>query len=131
MIDNHVMPAVQRLAGGDDAVMVSRLIRTWGESESMVGEILDDLFQESANPTVAFLASAGEIKVRLTARAATVAEAESLIAPAEAVVRERLGSRVFGADDDTIEQVIYRLLRRRGWSVGTAESATGGMIAYT
>jgi len=129
MIDRHVMPALQRLAGGDDAVMVSRLIRTWGESESMVGEILNDLFQESANPTVAFLASAGEIKVRLTARSATATDAAALIEPAEAVVRQRLGTRVFGADDDTIERVIYKLLRRRGWTLGTAESATGGMIA--
>lgn len=129
MIDNHVMPVLRRLAGGEDAVMVSRLIRTWGESESMVGEILDDLFDSSDNPTLAFLASAGEIKVRLTARAATAAAAEGLIAPIEAEVRARLGTRVFGSDDETIEEVVYALLRSRGWSLGTAESATGGMIA--
>lgn len=129
MIDNHVMPVLRDLAGGDDAVMVSRVIRTWGESESMVGEILDDLFDSSQNPTLAFLASAGEIKVRLTARAATTAAAGELIAPIEAEVRSRLGARVFGADADTIEEVIYALLRARGWSLGTAESATGGMIA--
>ena len=129
MIDNHVMPMLRDLAGGEDAVTVSRLIRTWGESESMVGEILDDLFESSQNPTMAFLASAGEIKVRLTARAATREGAALLIAPVEAEVRRRLGDGVFGADDDTIEQVIYTMLRTRGWSVGTAESATGGMIA--
>jgi nicotinamide-nucleotide amidase len=109
--------------------MVSRLIRTWGESEAKVGEILDDLFESSHNPTVAFLASAGEIKVRLTARAATEGAAAELIEPVEAEVRARLGARVFGADGDTIEEVIYALLRARGWSLGTAESATGGMIA--
>lgn len=129
MIDDHVMPMLRQLAGGGDAVMVSRLIRTWGESESMVGEILDDLFVSSSNPTLAFLASAGEIKVRLTARAATAEAAEALIEPVEAEVRQRLGSRVFGADGDTIEEVIYSLLRAQGWSLGTAESATGGMIA--
>jgi nicotinamide-nucleotide amidase len=129
MIDDHVMPVLQHLAGGDDAVMVSRLIRTWGESEAKVGEILDDLFESSHNPTVAFLASAGEIKVRLTARAATEGAAAELIEPVEAEVRARLGARVFGADGDTIEEVIYALLRARGWSLGTAESATGGMIA--
>jgi len=129
MIDEHVVPALQGLAGGDDAVMVSRLIRTWGESEAKVGEILDDLFESSHNPTVAFLSSAGEIKVRLTARAATPEAAADLIGPVEAEVRARLGERVFGADDVTIEEVIYSLLRARGWSVGTAESATGGMIA--
>lgn len=129
MFDDHVMPALVELAGGADSVMVSRIIRTWGESESRVGELLDDLFHSSTNPTVAFLASSGEIKVRLTARADTNTAAAALIAPVEAIVRERLGQRVFGADDDTIEQVIYQRLRAKGWSVGTAESATGGMIA--
>ncbi len=129
MIDGHVMPVLRDLAGGDNAVMVSRVIRTWGESESMVGEILDDLFESSRNPTVAFLASSGEIKVRLTARAATTQAAAELIGPVEAEVRARLGERVFGADNDTIEEVIYSRLRARGWSLGTAESATGGMIA--
>lgn len=129
MIDQHVMPVLQGLAGGDEYVMVSRLLRSWGESESRIGEMFDDLFQTSTNPTIAFLASAGEIKVRLTARAPTAAEAEVLIAPMETIVRERLGPRIFGADEDTIEQMIYQLLRSKSWSVGTAESATGGMIA--
>lgn len=129
MFDNHVLPALRELAGGDDSVMVSRVLRSWGESESRVSEMFDDIFQTSENPTVAFLASSGEIKVRLTAWAATSAEAEQLIAPLEATVRKRLGPRIFGADDDTIEEVIYELLRSKRWSVATAESATGGMIA--
>ena len=44
-------------------------------------------------------------------------------------MRERLGTRVFGADDDTIEPVLLRMLDERGWTLGTAESATGGLIA--
>ncbi len=129
MFDNQVLPALRELAGGLDGVMVSRVLRSWGESESRIGEMFDDIFHESTNPTVAFLASSGEIKVRLTAWAKTNEEAEALIAPLEATVRERLGPRIFGADEDTIEQVIYHLLRAKGWSLGTAESATGGMIA--
>lgn len=129
MIDGHIVPLLQREAGGDDAVVVSRLLRTWGESESRVGELFADLFEESTNPTVAFLASAGEIKIRLTAKAASDDEARALIAPVEVEVRRRMGPKVFGADDDTIEQVILGLLVERDWTLGTAESATGGMIS--
>lgn len=129
MFDNHVLPVLRELAGGLDGVMVSRVLRSWGESESRIGEMFDDIFHESTNPTVAFLASSGEIKVRLTAWAKSAAEAEDLIAPLEATVRDRLGPRIFGADDETIEQVVYKLLREHSWSLGTAESATGGMIA--
>ena len=129
MLEGDVIPFLQRQAGGDDAVVVSRLLRSWGESESKVAELLDDLFEESQNPTVAFLASAGEIKVRLTAKAATEPLARELIAPVETAVRERLGSRVFGADDEIIEVVLLRMLEERDWTLATAESATGGLIA--
>ena len=128
MLDGTVRPRLAA-AAGEDRVIVSRLLRTWGSTESRIAEMLGDLFAASANPTVAFLASGGEIKVRLTAQAADVAQAEALIAPVEAEVRRRLGSLVFGADADTVEPVLLRLLEERGWTLGTAESATAGLVA--
>jgi nicotinamide-nucleotide amidase len=128
MVDDHVIPAL--LADeGEQGVVISRIIRTWGESESRIDELLADLFTASTNPTVAYLASAAEIKVRLTAKAADRAAARALIVPVEEEVRRRLGPRVFGADDHTVERILLADLERRGWTVGTAESATGGMIA--
>lgn len=129
MLDDHVLPFLGRLSGADEGVVVSRLLRSWGMSEASVGEMFEDLFRTSENPTVAFLASSGEIKVRLTARASSRDAADALIAPVEAVVRERLGHHCFGADGDTIEVVVHRLLQERSWTIGSAESATGGMIA--
>lgn len=126
MLDDTVIPF---LRGDDTSIVVSRLIRTWGESESAVGEKLGDLYDESTNPSLAFLASSGEIKVRITAKASSRSEAMTLIAPVEATVRERLGRLVFGTDDETIEVVLLRLLAERGWTLGTAESATGGLVA--
>ncbi len=129
MIDDHVIPTLRRSAGLGDDIVVSRVLRTWGESESKVGEMLGDLYESLRNPTVAFLASSGEIKVRLTAKAPTEAAARALIAPVEADVRRRMGSLVFGADAATIEQILLDELRERSWSLATAESATGGLIA--
>lgn len=130
MLDDHVLPFLSRREGSDEGVVVSRLVRSWGMSEAAVGELFDDLFEGSVNPTVAFLASSGEIKVRLTARAASEAEAEERIAPVESIVRERLGRHCFGVDADTVESVIHRMLRERSWTIGTAESATGGLLAF-
>ena len=129
MIDDHVIPTLRREAGLGDDIVVSRVLRTWGESESKVGEMLGDLYESLRNPTVAFLASSGEIKVRLTAKALTEAAARELIAPVEADIRERMGALVFGADAATIEQIVLDELRARSWSLATAESATGGLIA--
>jgi competence/damage-inducible protein CinA-like protein len=126
MLDRHVIPAV---AAGETGVVQSRLLRSWGESESAVAELLGDLYEASANPTIAFLASRAEIKVRITAKAGSVEAADALIEPVEAEVRRRLGHRIFGADDETIEVIVLRLLEERAWTLGTAESATGGMVA--
>lgn len=126
LIRHEVIPRL-RDASGETGTLVSRLIRTWGRSESKVGELLDDLYQ-STNPSVAFLASAGEIKIRISAKAPSSRQAEALIAPVESEIRERLGSSVFGADDETIEEVLLAELSTRGWSIATAESATGGLI---
>ena len=115
-------------AGDDNQVIASRLLRTWGTPESAVAEILDDLYTGSVNPSIAFLASNSEIKVRITAKAPTDFEARRMIAPMEEEVRARLGESVFGADEETIEQVLFRLLSERGHTIGTAESMTGGML---
>lgn len=127
MLDDHIVPFLQRST--DAGIVLSRVIRTFGESESRVGELLADLYESSQNPSLAFLASAGEIKVRLTAQAGTEAEARELIAPVEAEVRKRLGWIVFGVDHETVEQMVLDMVAEKGWTLGTAESATGGMIA--
>lgn len=127
LLDDHVLPRIREKAGIDE-VLVSRVIRSWGKGESAVAELMGDLFASSQNPSMAFLASDGEIKVRLTAKAPTVAEAEILIAPVQAEVERRLGSSVFGHDDDVVESLLLDMARAHGWTLGTAESATGGMV---
>ncbi|HLU32147.1 MAG TPA: CinA family nicotinamide mononucleotide deamidase-related protein, partial [Acidimicrobiia bacterium] len=128
LLADHVMPRLHA-AAGTATVIRSRILRTWGRPESWISDRLDDLFTTSTNPSVAFLASGGEIKVRLTAKAGDVATAEAMIAPFEEDVRRCLGGTVFGVDTDTVEAVIARELRRRGWTIGTAESVTAGMVA--
>lgn len=118
---------------GDPGVIVSRTLRTWGESESGLNERLDPLIgrlDEEGNATLAFLASGWEgLKVRLTAKAATPAAARAVLDAWEAEVRAVVGEHVFGVDDDTMESVVLQLLRDRGWSLGVAESVTGGLVS--
>jgi nicotinamide-nucleotide amidase len=127
MLHDSILPELAE-AGGPSA-LVSRVLRSTGIAESKVAELLDDLFRESENPTIAFLASSGEVKVRLTAMAATRADAEELIAPLAAEVADRLGDVVFTTADEELEQVIGRALRARRQKVSCAESLTGGGIA--
>ena len=128
MLEEHVVPRL-RLGTGVGEVLVSRVLRTWGHGESAVADILDDLYHASANPSMAFLASAGEVKVRLSAKAGSGREARALIDPVEREVRQRLGAAVFATDDQSLEQILLDELRAREWTIGTAESVTSGMVA--
>lgn len=126
MIDGEVIPRLRDIAGAD-SVLHSRVLRAWGLGESKVAELLDELFQ-SANPSVAFLITDMEVKIRISAKAADVKTAHALIAPVEQEIRARLGEVVFGADEETVETLVVGGLSRRGWKVATVEEATMGQV---
>jgi nicotinamide-nucleotide amidase len=129
MLERVVLPDLAARAGEGRAI-VSRTLRTVGVGESRLAERLTPLWEEagSGEVTLAYLASPGEVRVRLTAVGATRSEALAEITPVEARVREELGDIVYGADDETLEAVVGRLLRERGLSLATAESLTGGLL---
>jgi nicotinamide-nucleotide amidase len=131
MLTGTVIPDLQKRTGLA-AVIKSRVLRTWGQSESGLAEMLADRIDEldaPGNPTLAFQASGIEgIKVRITAKAASTDRAEAMLADEEARVKVLLGDIVFGVDDDTMESVVLDLLRNRGLSLGVAESLTGGLM---
>lgn len=133
MVQRAVLPDLLARGGEDASVILSRTLRTWGESESGLNERLDPLIarlDEVGNPTLAFNASGWEgIKIRLTAKAATEAEALSLLGTWEAETRALVDDVIFGVDEETMESVVLQLLRERGWSLGLAESVTGGLVA--
>ncbi len=142
MIKDFVAPRLASMADG--AVLVSRTLKAAGIGESDLAErispTIDSLvgFTSSsraqrdsamARPTIALLASAGEVRIRITAKAPEREAALTAIAPIEEDLRERLGSLIFGADEETLEGVIASMATQRGVTVGVAESFTGGLVA--
>ena len=129
MLEQVVLPDLAARAGEGRAI-VSRVLRTAGVGESRLAERLTPLWESAGagQVTLAYLASAGEVRVRLTAVGATREEALAEIAPLEAKVREELGEVVYGVDDETLEEAVGRLLRERDRTVATAESLTGGLL---
>jgi nicotinamide-nucleotide amidase len=132
MLERAVLPDLERRAGVRQ-IFVSRTLRTWGESESRIAELLGpriDALDVTGNPTLAVLASGIEgIKVRLTARADDAPAANALLDVEEAEVRAVLGDLVFSGNDEPMEAVIGRLLLAQGRTLAVAESLTGGLVA--
>lgn len=132
MVEGTVVPDLIARSG-EQAVIRSRVMRTWGSSESALAEQLADRIDELdgvGNPTLAFLASGVEgLKVRITAKSPTEAEATEVLDAEEATIRSLIGDIVFGLDDQNMEAVIVSLLAERQMTVAVAESLTGGYVA--
>ena len=139
MFERAILPdlVARQRAAGETAVIVSRVLRTWGASESGLAEAVAERFDAlitSPRVTIAFLASGIEgIKVRITARGDDREHALALLDEEEQLVRALIASAfgdiVFGVDDETMEFAIAQRLLARGWTLGLAESLTGGLIA--
>jgi nicotinamide-nucleotide amidase len=126
MMEGTVLQELSSLAG--PASIASRIVRCVGIPESRVAELTDDLFRSSANPTVAYLAGGGEVKVRLTAKARSREDAEALLEPLVAEVVRRLGNHAFTSMDEELEETVAGLLRDAGKTLACAESLTGGEL---
>ena len=132
IVSAAVLPDLRRRAG-DTSVILSRTLRTWGESESGLAELLAPritVLDQVGNPTLAFLASGIEgLKVRITAKAPDEATARELLDTEETELRAVLGDLVFGVDDETMEHAVGVLLAASDRTLAVAESLTGGLVA--
>ena len=132
MFERAILPDLL-VRSGEASVIKSRVLRTWGDSESGLNERLVGVINELekvGNPTLAFLASGWEgIKVRLTAKASTEKQAIELLDVWDAKVRGQVGDIVFGVDEQNMEAVVLQMLRDKKLTLGVAESVTGGLVA--
>lgn len=132
MVEGTIVPDL-RTRSGEPGIIRSRVLRTWGTSESALAEILADRITELdgvGNPTLAFLASGVEgLKVRITASGPDHDSVEAILDAEQAVLWPLIGHLVFGIDDDNMETVVVRTLAERSLTLAVAESVTGGYVA--
>ena len=127
MWQNEVSPRLQKRTG---AIILSRVIKTFGLPEAKVDELVTPL-TSSPNPTLATYAKLDGIYLRITAKAAQREEAQEMISRREADVRKILSDHIWGVDAETQESVVGQLLVAKGLSLAVAESFTGGFLTYT
>ncbi|MBW4539251.1 MAG: competence/damage-inducible protein A [Myxacorys chilensis ATA2-1-KO14] len=116
-----------RSQGWGQVTIVSRTLRFWGISESMLAEKAATFF-DLQNPTVAPYANLGEVKLRISARATSENAASALIAPVEQELRQIAGIDCYGVDEDSLASVVGDLLTTAQSTLSVAESCTGGRL---
>lgn len=128
LMENTIIPYLrQRL--DLHSVIKARVIHTSGVGESQIDDVIGDLEQLS-NPTVGLAAHSGRVDVRITAKAESEQAAQSLIEEIEKQVHLRLGDWIFGADQDTLEQVALAHMKSKGWSLAAVEAGLDGELLY-
>lgn len=125
MFKNYVYSYLKPLS---DEIIVSKVIKMFGISESQVDEMVNNLLV-SQNPTVAPLVGNGIVTLRITAKSDDPLKAKNMIDEYEKNIRKLLGEYIFGVDDDTLESVVLNLLKTKNLTLSTAESCTGGLLS--
>jgi len=108
-------------------VISSKVLRFAGISESLLADKIPHLLKKN-NPTVATYASTGEVKVRITAQGDNLNETKEVIKPIERELIQLTGSKYYGTDNETLEELVFKLLLKRKETIAVAESCTGGGI---
>ncbi|MBW2102157.1 MAG: CinA family nicotinamide mononucleotide deamidase-related protein [Deltaproteobacteria bacterium] len=126
LMTREVIPWLRKRYGLERRNIKYRVLKVVGLGESKVDAIIGDLMKEGANPEVGLLASVGEITIRIAAAAESEEAADALIEPVEQEIISRLGDRIFGKDDETLEGVMEDLLASQGLTLSILETFTGG-----
>ena len=131
ILEDSVIPYIRQVLGEENgAVIYSRILRFYGLGESAIDDMVQDIIAAQTNPTIAPYAGSGEVRLRITAKAANECEAIELIEPVEKQLLERLGPYFYGYGDEGLEIVVSRLLLAQKQTVAVAESCTGGLISH-
>ena len=128
MWENEVQPRLRRLATGP--IIKTRTLKSYGLGESAINEMIAPLFN-LPDAELGMYAQWQGVQIRVRVRAHSDEEAERLIEPVERELRQRLKGNIWGTDDQVMEEQVGEELRRRGLTLATMESCTGGFLAHT
>lgn len=128
MFNNHVVKYLSDMTG---EVIKSKTLRIFGIGESLMAKKINDIIQNSTNPTVAPYAKDYEVTLRVTAKEKNEEKCEALINPKCEEIKSILGEYIYGEGETSLDTVVAELLYKKKLSISTAESCTGGMVAAT
>jgi nicotinamide-nucleotide amidase len=129
MFLNQAVPYLHTLSP-EKKMVYSKVMRFCGIGESALETQLQDLIDQQTSPTIAPLAKEGEVTLRLTCYSSSVEEAEEEMSEVIQEITSRVGTFLYGWNNDTLEDVVVQLLRQKSLTLSIAESCTGGLLSH-
>jgi len=129
LMEHTVIPYLRKRFSLKQQVIQYKVLRACGLGESAIGLQIKDLMKGSHNPSVGTLASIGDIKIRITAKAESPEEASALIQKMEKEIRNRLGILIYGVDRETLQGNVSKELERLSLTLSVIETFTGGIVS--
>jgi nicotinamide-nucleotide amidase len=128
LMEERVVPYLRERYELGSGIIKARVLRTAGIGESLLDSTIGNELLEQSNPTVGLAAHAGQVDVRVTAKAENLEEADRMIAEVEAQLRDRIGTHIFGVDEERIEDVLLGLLEKHNATVAVSETGIGSVV---
>ncbi len=129
LMENEVIPWLRQRFSMEKEVIYSKILKVVGTGESKVDRMLAEVVKDCKNPEIGLLASEGEVKIRITAKASSKEEAELLVKQVVEKIKKRFGKKIYGEDKDIFEEVICRLLQDKALNIAILETFSGGRAA--
>jgi nicotinamide-nucleotide amidase len=126
LLEHAVLPYLRSKFNIKETIK-SRIIHTVGVGESQIDDLIGDL-ETLSNPTIGLAAHAGQVDIRITAKANSETLADDLIYDIETELRQRLGKWIYGVDQDTLEFTVLRKCKQNHWSLAIIESGLNGIL---
>lgn len=124
MFNKYVIP---KLSKSSNCIIRSRVINTIGIGESSLEEKIIDLIDAQTNPTIATYANNGQVDIRITAKTDNIASADALLDNIQLKIGERIKEFIYSYNNETIEEVVFKILCKRQLKIGFCESCTAGL----
>ena len=131
MMNDVIVPRLIENIDNSEIWIKRRSLQTTGIPESTLSEKLGDIDELLEGGKLAFLPSITGVKLRITVEAFNEETAKNKLSEIEQKIRAKVGRYIYGKDDESLEEVVARLLEERQLKISTAESCTGGLIANT
>lgn len=129
LMETTVIPYLRRRFKLQSEIIQYKVLRACGLGESAIGLQIKDLMKQNQNPSVGTLASVGDIKIRITAKADSPVAATSLIEKMEGEIRDRLGLLIYGVDEETLHGNVMKEMESRNLTLSVIETFTGGILS--